>query len=955
MNTPRDELSFIRRIYQQTVARAFSALFFCVCLAVVLALLQAARAGTFSVRILVASGIVFAVVASLLAPYALRKRTASDLGLLNAIVRPAAKFEHAAVARALSLSGLNGVSEELSELHIQRSFLALPTERIVRASKVRERILRALMLFAAGVAAFVFLRDPWGLLEGVDILAAREGVAPVSLAYLAEAEANFRYPEYLKMPERHARVYSANVYDVPQGTLLTLRGVSVHDGRALYLFDGSVLVPFVDDGSEHVAARYPVEKTVTLQVIAKFGDTRIQDPQTLQINCIPDAAPMVTLEGAPKQIVLSEGLPGGELPLRYEASDDHGLREVHLVLRAAGKEERRVLSKLDGETKQDRGGYALRTNDTFIKKSYAPISVKVEAKDNDAVSGPKWGASEEITLVPPGIGEPEALRLSALRGLRDALVDTLAARMSLGVSEPKLRAAALTELRTLAQSDEQALEALLSKAYAGIWFPAKLEALLRTQAAKVRKAEQSVRSAQQFTPKVLEALVDAQGQYTLVVDAILSGLGVRDTRSAAKKMADFADDLAQTAPLSKPSRERARVSLKMDADVAVLTSGQESMFKLGQLGRDLGEIVEADLMRIAKGRKQLDFLGTELAARDLAARLRQPDPSFGASGGRGPSESGGGSGSPSQSGESGEGGAGDDVAKAFEEAVRDIEKLASDHAEHIAETEQAMQGTPSAEELKALSEELKKHAEMVRKAASELPGPSESASGSESLKKAASAREQAEQMAKAFENAEPKEGAQAGNRALSELNEAKRSDQSAQDAKKQADASRKLAQEVEWAEKTFEQLRKKARDRGSLGKQGEREAELGERARELAGNGKEVLPQESERALQDAAEKAREAARALKQGEGDRALSLQREAQRSLERAKRALGKSEKGKPEDVGDDAEGRTQGRADIPKADAHRSPEEWRKRVLQGLAEPSGNQYKEAVKRYAEGLVK
>src|SRR6185295_13569264 len=152
-------------------------------------------------------------------------------------------------------------------------------------------------------------------------------------------------------------------------------------------------------------------------------------PSETAIESIPDAAPTVILEGAPKRIVLASEEDRSEIPIHYDATDDHGLREVHLVMRAAAREERRVLARLDGETKSDRGGYNLRASDPFIKKSHAPIEIRVEAKDNDPITGPKWGASEAITIVPPDVGEPEARRLAALVRLRDALVDTLAWRL----------------------------------------------------------------------------------------------------------------------------------------------------------------------------------------------------------------------------------------------------------------------------------------------------------------------------------------------------------------------------------------------------------------------------------------------------------------------------------------------------------------------------------------------
>ena len=44
-----------------------------------------------------------------------------------------------------------------------------------------------------------------------------------------------------------------------------------------------------------------------------------------------------------------------------------------------------------------------------------------------------------------------------------------------------------------------------------------------------------------------------------------------------------------------------------------------------------------------------------------------------------------------------------------------------------------------------------------------------------------------------------------------------------------------------------------------------------------------------------------------------------------------------------------------ADIPKADAHKGPEEFRRRVIKGLGQPSSGRHKEAIRRYAEGLLR
>src|SRR6185369_12831622 len=121
------------------------------------------------------------------------------------------------------------------------------------------------------------------------------------------------------------------------------------------------------------------------------------------VMSIPDQAPRVTVEGAPRTVKL---LDEPSIPIHYEATDDHGLREVDLVLRAGTREERRVLSHPAADVLVDRGGYEVQAKDAFFKKTYTPVEITVEARDNDVVSGPKWGKSAPIVVIPPQVGEP---------------------------------------------------------------------------------------------------------------------------------------------------------------------------------------------------------------------------------------------------------------------------------------------------------------------------------------------------------------------------------------------------------------------------------------------------------------------------------------------------------------------------------------------------------------------
>ena len=931
------------------------------CLATTVAMLVA-RLGTTPAR-LSALAIVLVTAAIVLTLRTLEARVFRDPARTIERVAGSVEPELAGRAvRALSLlrpAASRGASSELASLHLTRTLAALPRDGVMRGAQRLGLVLGVVALGFAATNIAACASNPWGVVEGFDVLVSRGGTAPLGMAWLSEPQVHARPPDYLHMEE--SRVLPYDEVALPRGTLLTFRGTPVHGGRRLLLTDGSAEVPFVDDGTGQVVARWPLAETVKLRIVARFGEVVIPESQDTPVESIADRAPEVALEGAPKRIVLASEEDASEIPIHYEATDDHGLREVHLVMRAGAREERRVLARLDGETKSDRGGYNLRASDPFIKKSHAPIEIRVEAKDNDPITGPKWGASEAITIVPPDVGEPEARRLAAMLRLRDALVDALAWRLGHAMpKETKERREFLDREAKFEDDASELLDTTLSTSYAGVRVPGRLAALLRGRMRKVKEAVSNQARSPSTTAHA--AVVKATERVVLVVDAVVQGQGLKDTREVAKELADVADDLAAGGSLAQKPPEKPRGIQRMDAAVIVLGGGGRAMKRLGALGRDLGEIVEMDLSRVDRARIAEDLPHTVLAAQDLAARLRQPDPSFGTRGGR-PShaggESGGGRGASGAEGDS----EGSDVEQAFNEAAQELEKLAAEHAGHVGKVEQALAAGSTEEDMKALSEEAKKHAQKVRDAAKPLPTVG---GGSDSwTSKGAAAREHAEQMAKALEAGNVADAVQSGRNATSALEEAKRSaarerwgrfgDQANE---KTVDESRKsLEAELKWAEEKLDELRKKAAQRAApeLREDGETEGKLAEKARDIAKKGRdqEALPPSALEALQGAEQAAREAANALKQGDAEKGLQRQREAQQKLEQAKDALGDSEGERGNDDGE--RGMSQDHADIPKADAHKGPEEFRKRVIKGLGQPSGGRLKDAVKRYAEGLLR
>ncbi len=454
-------------------------------------------------------------------------------------------------------------------------------------------------------------------------------------------------------------------------------------------------------------------------------------------------------------------------------------------------------------------------------------------------------------------------------------------------------------------------------------------------------------------------------------------MGLRDSRDSALQLADVADDLAQGAAQDQrpdgPTSDRpGRGQQLMDAATAVLAGGAQSIKRLGSLGRDLAEIIEADLLRVKRSRDAADLLHAELAARDLAARLRQPDPSFGArsgSPGRAGGESGGAQGTPGD-----EQGPSEDVDQAFQEAARDVEQLAQDHAGEIGKTEQALAGATSDDEREQLRQEAKRHADAIREAASTLPGVG---NGSDSwTSKGAAARELAEQMARSLERAQAQDAVQSGRGALGALDQAKKMlrrgswmqqrspwlDDPGGDGQQRVEgARRKIDAEEKWVEQALEQMRKRSSERArkQLDQAGDEEGKLADRARDLAQQGRDrgSLPQKAVDAVDDAERAARQAAEALRQGDAEKGLERQHEAQRSLEAASEQLREEDESSGSTPGEregDQWKSPQGRVNVPGRGAG-GPKEFRMRVVRGLGQPTSGALRDAVRRYAEGLLR
>ena len=930
----------------------------------VVAAAHAARRGTGSFRLLGAALLV-AGISALVLVVAHARRTLSDRRrLIGATLLRAEPTVGARALRALSLlerapdeaADANGESPELAQLHFQRVLGQAPAsvlDKWAAQSADRARLVLLFVVVGAG-AALAF--DPARVLEGLDVLVARNGRAPLPMPWLGSLRVESQPPAYLRA-EAHP-LFPEGVVHEPAGSMILFQGVPERDGRQLVLVGDGREVPFVSDGAGSVVARWPLTRPVELQVAARFGNVLITEADVLSLRPIADEAPQVELEDAPRSALLQELQA---LELRYSARDDHGLREVALVLRSGGRESRRTLERLDGEAKQRTGAQALSPRDPLLRRSFLPVEVTIEARDNDGVAGAKWGASQAITIIPPGIGEGEAARYAALKEARAALIgvyasaqrDAAAAGAAAGnkattnVDANAARKAQAEQIKTALQP----LRRFVDATYVGATVPKPLKAFLEGQA---RVLERPAPTRETFVRRLEDVL--------LAVDAALRATGNHDAEGVAKRLGDVAEEVAEGCKLGLDAEKRDLSARRLKVALPVLSKGADALATLSELGADIGSVAQGELRRIQRGLANQSYVESELAARHLAARLRRPKPSFSSASEPGVESGGqGGRRGPKKPGEASQ------AHQQFQELMRELEQLSQEHAGEIDTVENTLQSAERAEQDAELQREAKERAEALRRAFEALPEYAPGQAKSEQA--AALAREHGRAMAESLSRLSLKDAKQSADSAKQQMGSAKPPQAGSSVSPEALErAEQELSKQSAW----IEALLKKAHERESerakeaLERSGKREQELAERAQNISGrgsHGEAALPGEVAQALDRAEGLMREAAQELLNGHGERALQLQREAQRLLDQQEDdGKGDEPKEQAEEEKRDAKGQhdqdhanMRQDADVPGRDKNEKAEAFRKRVLEGLARDKGGRLGPAVKRYAEGLLK
>jgi hypothetical protein len=379
-------------------------------------------------------------------------------------------------------------------------------------------------------------------------------------ALVTDLAITLEFPAYLQRQRRHIPRTGGD-FSATTGTRVTLTGHLAEATENLML-----------ELESDPAARWPVELSdsgimrVQMQVgtsdryrfsAATAGGLVFRERGWRVVDARDDQAPLVRMLLPERDLEVN---PTDEVPMVYEASDDHGLGPIALVIqrRDGGDAVRQAVREGHGE-RTTNGTTTLDVAGLRLLPGEA-VDVWFEALDQNTVTSPGRGqsGSKRITIYSPEAEHAE--RLTELGAIIDALILLLAERLESPVTREE---------------------------------PPKLEALVAIQSTIARATTQVIRG--------LETLVGAMSTDTLASTAMLDSVrAILDALGAHHELEEAQLRLLST---SRGAQRRPKQVLK------VLTGhNDEGVSIIERAAWTLKELVEEARQRqvLAQGRDLLD-------------------------------------------------------------------------------------------------------------------------------------------------------------------------------------------------------------------------------------------------------------------------------------------------------------------------------------------------------------
>ncbi|MFL5305689.1 MAG: hypothetical protein ACJ8F1_10760 [Polyangia bacterium] len=811
-----------------------------------------------------------------------------------------------------------------------------------------------------------------------------EGAAVSTVPLVGDVRVTYSYPPYTGLPPRTVEGSTGDVAAV-KGTRVHIETHPLRPARHAALLLG-------ETGATEIAAVLASDKltadfTLTEDAIYRFWlepafGRAIREERPHHLSAESDAPPRVDIQGPADRLELATPRP---IEIGFSASDDYGLGAVDLVFRVGDRpEQRQPLREGAGATAVQ--GRTLWDPAPVLGGAGAErVAYRVEARDRDAISGPKVGSSRTLYVVIQNPHDGIDDRIQRQRDLLERLVTDLAERLESDSKSEGGSVAEATERRVAAiaavHASEEAHLALLGRlldedrregglgktmraALAGI--ADRLERGLRAEAAALA----AVRGKNGAGRARLEAAVTKQiaelESDVLRLDDLIGRERLEDLASLGKELTDAharlqdllarykqTHDEALRRQLAREARElRARI-----ADLAQKIAAVQARNEVPEEWRNMPDMkgIEAQARKLdellERGNdgdldKALAELGDQLSG--MRKMLDQNLDGFGAE--RFPQEN-----------------------RVVADLMKRISDLEGDERSLQKET-QALSEKQEAELQKRLKGQLedlmKREGEKIDRLKQRLAGVPTGSPESALSEEIERARESATQMRRLLSERDVAEAKSEAERAessleragehLDEMAEARRARHGATepDRDKRAEAvgeARGLAQEIaddlaKLMPKGSETLTPEQREAARA--QAEKQSAIGKRTDELAEEaarrlGKMPGMEKAASDLKGAGTRMREAGESLRRDESKPAATAERDAADRLAKLRDGMQERTMGSAERHRDPVR--------IPGADESSAPRAWRQELLDAMKEKAPERYRDEVRRYYEELVK
>jgi hypothetical protein len=439
-------------------------------------------------------------------------------------------------------------------------------------------------------------------------------------AVVDRVEARLVFPGYLDLEP--IALPSAGDLEVPRGTTIEL---VVHPRI-------SARTASVELGAEKVRLRLEGEswhgsviarESGWLRITLEEDGVALTDARQRRVTATADHAPEVFFlePDSDRVIELAD-----EIRIDWEATDDHGVRAVDLIVRTpAGEQRRRLARTSSGETSARGSDYVRAT--MFGLAPGQTMELRIEATDGDTVVGPNIGRSQIRKLEIASEASRRAAEIDEASALLDLAVDALADRL-----ENPLEADTDPIARfSIVETSSELLRSTLSRAaQSGRRRDARSASSLESLAGSLRSELGRERRLYRPRPGPLESLVAGDERVVGELEDIALALRehleeaqIEDAAAVARELEALRREISSLlAELRRTESEEARQRL-MEAIANAAARMRDLEARLAEMQENVpDEFMNVDMADAEAARDALAQLDEAVERADLAAAER---------------------------------------------------------------------------------------------------------------------------------------------------------------------------------------------------------------------------------------------------------------------------------------------------------------------------------------------